>query len=332
MRQTIIKDAMQKRLQDILGSDRTVEGNPFSIQSSMLENINRICKTLVGDNIHGKVMAGMTIDKTTGEVSIGYGITYGGQVIKFGNIRKGNNFPTPTTTNKVNVYAVYTAIDLEEENGGVEASIIRTGKMVKIINDQVGASDKTTDGNDGSCVRYDTGDNITTKSNEIHVGSIVSNRIIYPNISKPDTLYTYCINQNSLPIWSGTDTMAENTNMTLLPAGGNFVRKATLMMKQRTTSAYPRTGTAASNYKLSAKLVQYGLDVLSWKPVDNTEIIIDDCPSARTYELEFNGLLDRSYPYLGIKFFATTADFAIGDGGATSGYADVNFEIEKLNS
>ena len=74
MRKTIIKDNIRLRLQDILGSELN-DSDKFSIQSSMQENLTRACKAIVGDNVNGKVMAGMDITPSNGKVKAGYAIS-----------------------------------------------------------------------------------------------------------------------------------------------------------------------------------------------------------------------------------------------------------------
>ena len=341
MRQTVIKDGIQSRLQDLLGSQYN-NSDKYSIQSSMMENLTRVCKAIVGNNTNGKVMSGMLINKENGSVSDGYAITPSGKVIKFGTIRGGGQTPLPST--RLNVYAVH--IDGEvaawnattaPDNTGYSFPVIRGGDTL-IIRDQLGSSSNTSD--DASlCVQYNTGSIQLPNTDSVYIGTIITDAdgmtrsVVYPQINNSDVQYVYNGSVSSVAMWTGTTTMASpngvlDDSMIMIDPGKNNLKKLRLVLRNRTTSFAPRTGTSPESYKIRIQYYQYGINRTSIGSSINEYSLSDFTEPSKSFEFDINELLDNNCGYLGISATATTASF---DTSVTSGYADIQYIIEKLN-
>jgi len=81
-----VKTGIKQRMNDILGHNDNIDDgalNAWSIQALMLDNMRRINKALVGNNLYGRPMRGLVISGSNGSYSIspGIGITNNGDII-----------------------------------------------------------------------------------------------------------------------------------------------------------------------------------------------------------------------------------------------------------
>lgn len=343
MRQTIVKDGIQLRLQDLLGSENSLSPQ-YSVQDNMIENVSRVCKAIVGNSTNGKVMSGMTINASNGDVSSGYAITKSGKVIKFGNERRGV-FPTVTNSTRVNVYAVYAqAIRGSENNppasfkqGGFSVNTIRSynGPKTDIIKDQIGASTEI-DNQDGqtTCVVYNVGAVNVPDDNHVYVGTIIigangERSIIYPEIAKSDVQYIYNTGTCSNTLWatnvSSPDPFTSHIAELMIDGGSNNLRKIrfTLRTKMTTTQRVANT-----DYNMQISFLQYDSlhSLMETSPVIYS---VPDAAAPKSFEIDVNQKLRSDCQFLGLRAYISKTSATIFTD--STGYADVQYIIEKLN-
>jgi len=297
----------------------------------MIENLTRVCKAIVGDNVNGKVMSGMTINPENGRVSTGYAITNSGKVIKFGAERSGV-MPTTNGAVRVNVYAVYTQAIRGVDQGGYVVNTIRNynGPLTEIIKDQIGASQ---DDNASTCVVYNIGA-VSTPADHVYVGTIVigandERSIVYPEIAKSDVQYIYNTGTCSNELWS-TNALASSPFSSdiaelMIDSGLNNLRKIrfTLRTKMTTTQRVKNT-----DYNMQISFLQYDSlhnQIATSDPVYS----VPDAAAPKSFEIDVNQRLSTNCQFLGLRAYVPITSATIFTD--TKGYADVQYIIEKLN-
>jgi hypothetical protein len=343
MRQTVIKDGIQARLQDLLGSEYNDSAN-YSIQSSMMENLTRVCKAIVGNDTNGKVMSGMTIDAEGQKVTSGYAITSTGKVIQF---LGDKNFTFPLDANtRVNIYAVYATKYKEVVIGtpyplstGYDVSVIRGGERTLIIKDQIGAAGDHE--GETECLAYNVGGIQKPTADSVYIGTIIIDSngvkfVTYSNSNAGNVSYTYNTNVKNILLWTGTGTSADcftNTHkadsMCMIDNGDNNLKKVRLVFKNKTTNSMPRPISDADQYKTRMKIVKYN-SVGSYIG-ESREFMLNDCVGPFSFDVDVNEIINGG-GYVGVSLVmnaTTTASRFTSD--ATSGYADIQYVIEKLN-
>lgn len=150
MRRVILKQGMQERLPEIIGTEITSGSpdiTPWSVQSAMIKNIRRTNRSIVGNDQHGRVMRGMVISKggdSTIIISEGLGITYDGDIIEY-----GGQITNSTATFDDAEYFVYALHNLDiytesesaspEDEGGKLTNILRAPQEEIVWDDYAGA-------------------------------------------------------------------------------------------------------------------------------------------------------------------------------------------------
>jgi hypothetical protein len=161
-RVSIIKD-LKQRLHEILGTDEgnsldpagteasnsfspdpVYNLNPWSIQSAMISNIERVCSALVGGSINGRVLSGMQISHTSGGMFVlqpGYCITPDGKMISLTSSISSIYIPTNiNSTTYVSLNYVLVAINGDNDTRGRKTSFLGgPTKTRNIVYDEMGA-------------------------------------------------------------------------------------------------------------------------------------------------------------------------------------------------
>ena len=118
MRHTIVKNGIQERINYLVGTNDTdSDPNPdnstgvnfWSIQASMITNMQRIIKAINGDIAYGRVMKGLYITQATPggsviNISPGIGFTVAGNVIITESGIYGVDLGSPVIGDEYNIY------------------------------------------------------------------------------------------------------------------------------------------------------------------------------------------------------------------------------------
>jgi len=314
MRQTLVKEGIQVRLPDLLGNNSEYN-NQFSIQASMLEDMNRICKAIVGDAQYGRVMAGMDLSFSGSMVYVspGYCITRDGRLIKFSRAMSVGITQTANTT--FNVYANYITADKGDSNGGYDASVNRIAGTTEIINDQTGANDES--GIDPQVVTVSSAP-LESIDGKTFLGSIVfgSSTAIF-NIVSPQDLNTY---SDFMYKSDATSTLVSATNSInsttfssgseiILAPGKNFVHSISFVLRGKTTNSI-RLGDSLTVDNYMIRMSIYGKENGGSPVMLYSGIKLAD--SLNDYSVQsfmINQIIDEKYRGLYLMPSVTTALF-----------------------
>jgi len=121
-------------IEELNGGDLTY----WSIQASMLENLKRVVKSLVGDSSYGRPMKGMWLTANTDDfigISEGFGFTKNGEILVLEKNLTDINAPAEGVY--IYIYLRYNSATLPEVDGGKNTDII-SGGSAEIINDDIG--------------------------------------------------------------------------------------------------------------------------------------------------------------------------------------------------
>jgi hypothetical protein len=329
MRQTLVKDGVQDRLSNLIGNGVS----SYSVQASMLEDMQRICKAVVGNSTYGRVMAGMNISPgSTVTVTAGYGITVGGKLIVFGASYKLTGMPT---TGTYQVYAKYVLADRGNNDGGKTLNFTNSAAQ-SVINDQIGARGEISV--DTEVLSYNTGDIITVDEDTLYLGTVtyqtfngVSAPIVLRQSNDNDTIeYTVSRSLTSVSLWTAASgTTALNTNFTndtimLLPYGKKRIKSLDVFVRDAMTNT-PHTGTTAPSYQIQIALQCFQSGGAAYgDSLFNTSL--PECVSGRTFNhYDVDQIVDDAMVGIYLTQAVTTADFT-----AASGECDISCIIEKL--
>jgi hypothetical protein len=308
MRQTIFKDGIIETLPSLIGDGESA----FSVQNSMLENFERICKALLGNASSGRVMAGLSADKdgTTLRVNSGYGITKSGKlVVVASQIQKTN-----VTSGKV--YLKYISVDRGNDNGGHSSWINREQSQESIIKDGVGAW--VGDANTSDMIII-SASGIAQEEDTLYIGDITEDGVFVLAVNDNESIEYVIAQQVNIPILctnAFTSSLASDS-LLILPLG----RK---MLKQINMYVPPMTNSFRSdvNYTLSfyGKPLGGGLNLLG-------TALLSDGDGYQYKSIDINKLISTND--FGVYFTAATNGTDIMT--AHTAPTRVEYIIEKLN-
>lgn len=326
MRQTLIKEGVQDQISHLIGDGIST----YSVQASMLEDMDRICGALLGDSSNGKVMAGMTIGFTSGRffVDPGYGITNQRNVYKIAERSYSDTVSAPAAGDVWHLYVTYSTKELGDTNGGKQLYTSYQNDRVNIIKDQIGAAAGSI--GSGEYILIASKGTISMPSNGIYIGDwqftsgAGAGLAIYPsNSSSVD--YTYSKNPGRFTLWSGVSTLSTTISgdtFTVLDPGTNRIRSIRMFRASACTNAI-RTSSSATSYYINIDV--YGKDAGGIETkISPTSLVLPDTINAESYvDFDVNYIM-TNVKSVYLKSAVTTADFI------SAGSAEVVFVIDKL--
>jgi len=278
MRETLVKNGIQERISDLIGDGEST----YSAQASIKDNINRIHASLVGDAPFGRIMAGLDITLNSNVVSIGpgYGITIGGNLIKFATSYEASTKITDMADGNIyRIYIKYYLSEQDEDHEGKMANFVNSVQQ-RIIKDQVGAKGEAAEQYNTTTKAYDSvdlvvvssaGAAITVDSETLYVGSIeisgtspFDRRIVRPNNDNSEIEYTIDKEVNVMLTSSATGTvipnaaMATSQSLMIMPSGTKRIKYLSILRLIKSTSAERSAPTTPYNMYLSLEGVSNG--------------------------------------------------------------------------
>ena len=149
MKRVDVTYGIRERVNDLLGTTSNSTSttlNSWSIQESMLDNIRRAIKGLVGSGSLGRIGYGLEVD-ASGHVSSGVGFTSNGDIIYWSN--PGNPIIAPASGGTLYLKAT-------SERTGDHSSQTTSKDINIIIDNKQDSSCFTTTATSGSCVLIGT--------------------------------------------------------------------------------------------------------------------------------------------------------------------------------
>lgn len=332
MRQTIIKEGVQDQISHLIGDGVS----SYSVQASMLEDMDRICGALLGDSTTGKVMAGMMIGYQGGAfyVDPGYGVTSGRKIFKVAERSLSAAISSPVVGDVWHIYAQYSTKELGDSDGGKQLySSYQNGK-IKVIKDQIGAAVGSIAS--GENIILASKGTISMPADGIYIGdwqftsASGAGFATYPsNSAAVDYTYSRYVmprSTTSYMLWTGVSTL--NTDLatdsfSVLDPGTNRLKSLRVFRKHPSTSAI-RTGASASSYYINLDI--YGVDAGGIETkISPTSLVLPDTINQNSYvDFDVNFIM-TNVKSIYLKSTVTTADFSVSSGDASLVYV-----IDKL--
>jgi hypothetical protein len=173
MRRTLVKNGLMQRINSILGTGSSPTSlTDWSIQASMITNLQRIVSALVGD-AKGRPMKGLLMTKEGWDlisISSGLGMTRNGDIIVLESSIKFSPSDSGVTNGKVYVYLkhslAYDTID------GKSSPMSGGAPDQELVVDDLAASKHSTVGDFSSEVMFLDTDNNASLGNLVYLGTV----------------------------------------------------------------------------------------------------------------------------------------------------------------
>ena len=254
MRETLVKEGIQDRLANLIGDGSST----YSAQQSMKDDMKRIHYAILGNSDYGRVMAGMSvslIDSNKIAVDSGYGITIGGNLIKFGKQYSSTDTVSKVEGNKYYVYVNYEVAERDNTQGGQLGTILNASAPEPIIKDQIGASGE----DEGTTALITVSDaasaSISVTDTKLYVATIqfvtingTLTMVVTRDNDNDGVSYTYSKDVTSI-IWSTTATYSGNRtdSIVALDSGRNRLKELNIIRLNKSTNA-ARTASTTDYY------------------------------------------------------------------------------------
>lgn len=148
MRFIAVRDGIMERINNILGTDNVTSPlNTWSLQAAMIENFNRIIKTLNQQAPDGSIAYGLTVTPSGKSITVGAGIgltPFGRMIMLRDGVSSASvTLPDTSPDDKIFVYLMYTNADSvvnEHESPIIQSTAINISKDEKCSGTTIGTT------------------------------------------------------------------------------------------------------------------------------------------------------------------------------------------------